>query len=158
MKIKDGYYLFYGSVFSNFYPCSIVYKDETYPTSEHVFMRIKAEKFGDFEIAEKILEAKTPQDAKKLGRKVKNYDDVVWNECREQAMYDACFAKFSQNPKLLNMITETKDLIIVEASPFDRIWGIGLGVEDDNATDESKWKGKNLLGKVLMKVREDLKK
>ncbi len=122
-------------------------------------MYMKAIKFGDKEIAEEILKkGENPKIAKNLGRKVKNYDDGVWNNVRYSVMKDACFMKFSQNEYLKNKLLNPKwsDKGFVEGSPYDRIWGIGVHY-NDASDDESTWRGENLLGKVLNEVREALK-
>ena len=122
-------------------------------------MYMKAIKFGDKEIAEEILKkGDNPKIAKNLGRKVKNYDDGVWNNVRYSVMRDACFMKFSQNEYLKKKLLNPKwsDKGFVEGSPYDRIWGIGVHYKDAS-DDESTWRGENLLGKVLNEVRELLK-
>jgi hypothetical protein len=119
----------------------------------------KAKTFGDEEIAERILsEGKNPKTAKALGRKVKNYDDTVWNEKRYQVMTDAIMYKFSQDNKLkeLLMNPEFDGKKFVEASPYDGIWGIKCD-EATASDDESTWNGLNLLGKALDDVRDKLK-
>lgn len=127
--------------------------------TEQYFMYMKAIKFGDKEIAEEILKkGENPKIAKNLGRKVKNYDDGVWNNVRYSVMRDACFMKFSQNEYLKKKLLNPKwsDKGFVEGSPYDRIWGIGVHYKDAS-DDESTWRGENLLGKVLNEVRELLK-
>lgn len=127
--------------------------------TEQYFMYMKAIKFGDKEIAEEILKkGDNPKIAKNLGRKVKNYDDGVWNNVRYSVMRDACFMKFSQNKDLKKKLLNPKwsDKGFVEGSPYDRIWGIGVHYKDAS-DDESTWRGENLLGKVLNEVREALK-
>ena len=122
-------------------------------------MYMKAIKFGDKEIAEEILKkGDNPKIAKNLGRKVKNYDDGVWNNVRYSVMRDACFMKFSQNEYLKKKLLNPKwsDKGFVEGSPYDRIWGIGVHYKDAS-DDESTWRGENLLGKVLNEVRDALK-
>ena len=122
-------------------------------------MYMKAIKFGDKEIAEEILKkGENPKIAKNLGRKVKNYDDGVWNNVRYSVMRDACFMKFSQNEYLKKKLLNPKwsDKGFVEGSPYDRIWGIGVHYKDAS-DDESTWRGENLLGKVLNEVRDALK-
>ena len=143
---------FWGSVFSNFHPVSFEYKGHIFDNSEQAFMWKKAMYFKDFEIAKKILNETNPQKAKSLGRKVKNYNDS-WDDVREQIMYEVNLSKY-KTKYLQNILLSTSPLIIVEASPVDKIWGVGLSKEDPLILDESNWKGQNLLGKVLMKVRD----
>lgn len=122
-------------------------------------MYSKAVFFGDQKVARDILLLTTnrPAEYKRLGRLVKNYDDKRWNAVRFEKMYEAVKAKFSGNPYLLKYLLSTGDKVLVEASPFDTIWGVGLDLLSDDVSDESKWRGQNLLGKVLMKVREELR-
>ncbi|ORX73443.1 hypothetical protein BCR32DRAFT_237686 [Anaeromyces robustus] len=129
--------------------------------SEQYFMWIKAKTFGDEEIANKILkQGANPQQAKKFGRLVKNYDSKyhhIWNNKRYQVMVDANMLKFSQNEELKKLFLSKKfnNKHFVEASPFDTIWGIGCPV-DKALDDKSNWKGMNLLGQALDEVREKL--
>ena len=163
MKVTDKYVYFWGEFPSNWYPCvfnvEIEGKKHTFYNSEQYFMYIKAKTFGDEEIAEEILlNGKNPKVAKALGRKVKNYDDKIWNEKRYQVMVEANMLKYSQNENLkLSLLNKDFDgKGYVEASPFDTVWGIGIGETEAN-DDETSWKGQNLLGKVLDEVREKLK-
>ena len=166
VNITDDYVAFWGSVFSNFYPCDIHVTEDwwgkpidiRFSCSEQYFMWLKATHFGDDEIAEKILKAETPQEAKKLGRQVKNFDDADWCEVREPAMWNAVWLKFSQNEDLKKIITDSifAKRHFVEGSPVDRIWGVGLVWNDPKIADEKNWSGLNLLGKTLDKVRRQL--
>ena len=162
MRITDKYVFFWGEEFSNFFPCTIKYehnkKEYTFSSSEQLFMWLKAKTFKDDEIAREILKADTPHNAKKLGRKVRGFDTTIWEEHREIAMRLAVWNKFSQNQELRNFFLDERfdNKIFVEASPFDKIWGIGLAENDELADDEKNWKGLNLLGKCLNNVREEL--
>jgi len=118
----------------------------------------KAIMFGDINTAHAILLTGNPKEQKDLGRMVSNYDDAVWSAKRVEVMVEGLFEKFNQNPLLKEALLNTGDTIIVEASPVDRIWGIGLAEDDPRALIETQWLGKNLLGRVLMKVRDDLRK
>lgn len=163
VNITDKYVAFWGGVFSNFYPCEIrVDTDKgeiVFKSSEQYFMWQKAMFFKDEEIAEQILEADSPAEAKKLGRKVKNYDDAAWSKNRADAMYKAVLLKFKQNKDLKDIILadEFKDKGFVEGSPYDKIWGVGISWDDPLIADEKNWRGENLLGKTLDKVRRALK-
>ena len=103
-----------------------------------------------------IAQATQPDKAKALGRAVQNYDDAVWSSVRYDKMVDVLRAKFKE-PFMRDILLRTGDRIIVEASPYDRIWGVGLDVEDTRILDEKNWRGQNLLGKALMDVRAELK-
>jgi len=129
-------------------------KGITYPTAEHWMMAGKARLFNDQEMWEQILVAKHPHQAKKLGRKVRNFDHKIWEANRYQIVLEGNLAKFEQSEELKRYLLNTKDSIIVEASPFDKIWGIGLAKDNPKAGNMDTWKGLNLLGFVLMEVRD----
>ena len=113
-------------------------------------MWLKAKHFDDKEIEEALQDNYiSPRTAKALGRKVKNFDDNVWKTKREAAMLTAITAKFNQNECFKEEILKLKGKILVEASPFDKIWGVGLKEDDPLILDEKNWKGENLLGKCL---------
>jgi len=164
MKVTNKYVYFWKEFLSNWYPSpfSLTEKDGkqiTFHNSEQYFMWIKAKTFGDEEIAKRILQqGADPKKAKDLGRLVKNYDDRVWNEKRYQVMVDANILKFTQNEELKSQLLDQKynNKHFVEASPYDRIWGIGCS-EKMALDSRSNWKGLNLLGKVLDEVREKLR-
>ena len=159
LKIYDKHVAFWGSVFSNFYPCHFQEGDWHWISSEQCFMAKKAEYFKDTEILEEILKAETPEKAKKLGRKVKNFDAEKWNKVCFDKMYDAVYAKFSQNSDLKELLlsSDFEDKSFVEGSPFDGIWGVKMDWRNPDIDNEENWQGQNLLGKVLNKVREDLR-
>lgn len=127
-----------------------------YASAEHYMMAEKARLFNDNEALQKILEAKHPGDAKKLGRAVKNYEDTLWKQHRFDIVVRANQAKFSQNEKLKEFLVNTGNRVLVEASPRDRIWGIGMGASNADAHNPAKWRGLNLLGFALMAARDSL--
>lgn len=159
LKIYDKHVAFWGSAFSNFYPCHFQEGDWHWISSEQCFMAKKAEYFKDTEILEEILKAETPEKAKKLGRKVKNFDAEKWSKVCFDKMYDAVYAKFSQNSDLKELLlsSDFEDKSFVEGSPFDGIWGVKMDWRNPDIDNEENWQGQNLLGKVLNKVREDLR-
>lgn len=110
----------------------------------------------NIEVANKIKGNKSPKIIKELGRKVKGYDENVWNEWKSKIVMNGNYLQFSQNETMKKILLETGDRLICEASPYDAVWGIGLGEEKAKITDESKW-GQNLLGKSIMQVRELIK-
>lgn len=142
--------------FSQWYPCRFTIDGITFNCAEQYMMYAKAMLFNDAAIAEKILEATEPRDQKALGRKVKNFDPQVWEKEAKGIVYRANHAKFTQNPSLLEELLATAGTTLVEASPTDTIWGIGMTEDDPNALDRSKWKGTNWLGEVLTQLREDV--
>lgn len=155
MVTTDKYILFWKDELSNFdYAPYTSYDGIRFLTTEQEFMYRKAVYFKDLETAEMILATRKPWDAKKLGRQVRGYNDS-WDNVREEVMFKACLAKFSAHPeKLLKPEYEGKEF--VEANPFDTIWAIGLEPSDPKARDKSNWRGQNLLGKVLERVRKIL--
>jgi len=144
------------SCLSQWYESSFVVDGVTYLTAEHCMMAGKARLFGDEDTLAKILAAKTPNAAKKLGRKVQGFDNEQWIKHRFDIVVSASIEKFRQNEALGNFLAETGDRTLVEASPTDRIWGIGLAVDHEHARDPNQWKGLNLLGFALMEAREQL--
>lgn len=143
--------------FSNWHPCKFVDSEGTqYNCSEQYMMAEKARLFKDEKTREKILAADHPRDQKKLGREVKGFISAVWEANCKDIVYKGCYLKFTQNPKLLNFMMETKGTLLVEAAVDDTVWGIGMGEEDPRIHDPRNWKGTNLLGIVLTQLRDDL--
>ncbi|MGE0396588.1 MAG: NADAR family protein [Kofleriaceae bacterium] len=144
------------SPFSQFHRCLFTAGELTFMCAEQYMMHGKAILFGDREIAAQIMVADTPMKQKALGRKVKGFDDKVWKQNREVIVLAGNRLKFTQNPDLKAALLATKGTTLVEASPYDRIWGIGLSAKDPRAQNEATWKGQNLLGKILTKLRDEL--
>lgn len=145
------------SCFSQWFPAPFVVDGINYPTAEHYMMAGKARIFHDEQVLAQILKTDHPDAVKRLGRKVKNYDEQTWIESRYQVVVDGNHAKFSQHPDMANFLLKTADSIIVEASPVDRIWGIGMTKDNPACQDPRKWQGLNLLGFALMEVRQRLR-
>ena len=163
MRVTDTHVYFWGEFLSNWYPARFTEAREgktlEFFNSEQYFMYEKAKAFGDEETAMRILfEGKNPKQAKTLGRKVKGYSDEVWDKMRYKVMLRANLLKYLQNKDLEKLLLneEFDGKNFVEASPIDRIWGIGCD-EGTALDDESNWNGQNLLGKVLDEVRSILK-
>lgn len=129
----------------------------TYKTSEHYMMSSKARLFGDKLSAKAIIECNHPKDAQDLGRTVKNFNPQVWDAHKFDIVVQSNIYKFSQNPSILKFLKSTGNKILVETSPIDKIWGVGLHTTDPEASNPYKWKGTNLLGFALMEVRKQLK-
>ena len=143
--------------FSQWYDASFQVGKETFRTAEHFMMAGKAELFGDLALRQQILEAKTPDLAKQLGRKVAGFDERRWAEHRFDIVVAANMGKFGGNGALRRFLVSTGDQVLVEASPVDPVWGIGLAANDADARHPARWKGLNLLGFALMEVRAQLK-
>jgi ribA/ribD-fused uncharacterized protein len=144
------------SCFSQWFPAPFVIDAVPYLTAEHFMMAEKARLFGDEETLAQILDAETPADAKALGRAVKNYDDTAWARTRVAAVVRGNEAKFRQNEEMGSFLRSTRETVLVEASPRDRIWGIGMGASNPDARLPTRWRGDNLLGFALMEVRQKL--
>lgn len=162
--ITDKHVFFYGSALSNFQITSFLYTDfgETHRffTSEQAFMWVKAKYFKDEETASEILkENLDPMACKKLGRKVKNYNEDVWDKVRYNVFFNVNYEKFTQDEKMTKFILQDKfeGKTFVEASPYDGVWGVRIPIGDPAIADEKNWRGRNLLGKCLTEVRAAVK-
>ncbi|PUA29532.1 MAG: hypothetical protein B0W54_02815 [Cellvibrio sp. 79] len=144
------------SCFSQWFPAGFAVDSVQYKSAEHFMMAEKAKLFGDSDIHQKIIEAATPDEAKSLGRKVKGFVSDIWDEKRFDIVVKGNLAKFSQNEALKNYLLSTGSKILVEASPVDSIWGIGLAEADERAKSPALWQGLNLLGFALMQARDNL--
>lgn len=147
---------FWGGIFSNWAKCDIFYKDYDQPLNcaEQAMMLEKALMFGDKESHDKILKEKNPRNQKMLGRQVKGFDKKVWEEKALEIVTDIVYQKFYQNPVWRELLIMSDGYEIVEASPYDEIWGVKIGLEDEDLYDKSKWKGTNWLGIALMNARK----
>lgn len=141
------------SCLSQWFEASFTINGIVYQTAEHWMMAAKARLFEDEEALSQILRSSDPKTAKALGRKVKNFEGAVWDENARRLVTEGNIAKFSQNSHLREFLLETGDAVLVEASPYDRIWGIGLKADDERAKNPATWQGQNLLGFALMDVR-----
>lgn len=141
------------SCLSNWFPAPFVVAGHRYPTTEHYMMAEKARLFGDEFIRNEVLNSRSPGKAKALGRKVSDFREELWRQHRFQIVVDGNYEKFKQSEDLGTFLRCTGNKVLVEASPRDRIWGIGLSKDDRNARDPRSWQGLNLLGFALMEVR-----
>ena len=140
-------------VLSQWWPASFSIDGQIYPTAEHYMMAEKAKLFSDGQAYTNILAAPSPSKAKALGRKVRGFDEKLWVAQRFAIVLRGTTAKFEQNAELKDWLINTENLVIVEASPVDKVWGIGLAASDERALDPRTWRGLNLLGFALMKAR-----
>ncbi|THV31397.1 NADAR family protein [Glycomyces paridis] len=141
---------------SQWWPSEFEEAGRTFASAEHYMMAHKAWLFGDHEIAEQILAAGHPAEAQQLGRRVSGFRGEVWEAERFGIVVRGNLAKFGQHPPLLDYLAATRDRVLVEASPKDRIWGIGLAADDPGAAAPRTWLGLNLLGFALMEARDRL--
>jgi ribA/ribD-fused uncharacterized protein len=167
-EVRCEYLLFWGhtqrkdtiidkSCFSQWYKSSFMVDKIVYPTAEHWMMAEKARLFNDHETLAKILSVEKPAEAKNLGREVMNFEPGKWASSCYNIVVEGNKHKFSQNDDLKNYLLQTKSAILVEASPVDTIWGIGLSQDSKDAANPFHWKGTNLLGFALMEVRDLVK-
>jgi ribA/ribD-fused uncharacterized protein len=146
------------SCFSQWWESSFEIAGIEYKTAEHYMMAEKARLFNNPVIEQKICDCKSPAAAKKLGRQVENFDQKIWESKRFEIVLTANYYKFLQNNELAEFLIQTNKRVLVEASPVDPIWGIGITEGNENAYNPKKWRGLNLLGFVLMEVRDKLMK
>lgn len=147
------------SCFSQWYDSDFTVDGVLYNCAEQFMMAEKAKLFDDKETLAEILETSEQFRIKYLGRQVKNFDEEVWSKEKYKIVVKGNLAKFSQNEEIKDFLLNTGYKVIVEASPYDIIWGIGLSEQDAKETDDpTKWKGENLLGFALMEVRDELAK
>ena len=144
------------SCFSQWYSAPFVVDGQSYATAEHFMMAEKAALFGDQATRAEVLRAPNPGAAKAMGRKVRGFDESVWVRHRFAIVVRGNHAKLTQNQELGLFLSQTGSRILVEASPVDRIWGIGLAQDDEKANNPNLWRGLNLLGFALMEVRDGL--
>lgn len=128
-----------------------------FPTTEHYMMYHKAMLFEDRSSAAQIMLTSSPKKVKSIGRSIKHFNEDKWKKYREKIVFSGNYLKFSQNKKIKDILLSTGDEVIVEASPYDKVWGIGLRSTSPHASHPREWRGLNLLGKCLMKVRHTLR-
>lgn len=128
----------------------------TYFSAEHFMMAEKARLFNDLDNLDKIINSKSPSQAKQFGREVIGFNEDIWTANRFEIVKKGNIAKFGQNPELKDFLLSTTKRILVEASPVDTIWGIGLSKDSEHCENPLKWRGLNLLGFALMEVRDIL--
>ena len=162
MRVTDTHIYFWGSHFSNFWLCPIYATPDCavtgfrYNCAEQLYMVEKAMFFNDHDSALMMCYCPDGKSVKALGRKVKNFDQDEWNKVSYDKMLIACRGKYTQNKNLVEELINTKNKVMVESSPSDKIWGVGLHESDDRILNESNWTGENRLGKVLMQIRSEL--
>ena len=141
---------------SQWYPAPFTVDGVRYPTAEHYMMAGKARLFGDTDAERLVFASDDPGRAKGAGRRVRGFDEETWAAHRYDLVVAANAAKFGQHPRLRDFLLATGDRVLVEASPYDTVWGIGLSASQPEAAYPSQWRGLNLLGFALMDVRHAL--
>lgn len=142
--------------FSQWYRCDFIVDGTKFNCAEQYMMAGKAALFGDMEILKRIMASDVPSTQKRLGKAVRWFNKAKWDATAKDVVYKGNYAKFTQNPELLAQLMGTKGTTLAEASPFDKIWGIGVSEFDPRCLKRSTWLGTNWLGEVLTKVRDDL--
>lgn len=150
--------LFYQNTpFSQWFNSPFTIDNINYINAEQYMMAEKARLFKDDIVLKKIMKTSSPKTIKSLGRKISNFNGSVWDQYKYDIIIRGNHAKFSQNLNLKQFLLTTDNDIIAEASPYDKIWGIGMSSKHPDAYNPKKWKGLNLLGKALMEIRDLLK-
>ncbi|MEV0736318.1 NADAR family protein [Streptomyces sp. NPDC050549] len=144
------------SCLSQWWPSPFTVDGVTYATAEHWMMAGKARLFGDGDALARVLAAGHPSVAKKAGRLVRGFDEETWTRERFGIVVEGSVHKFAADEELRAFLLGTGKRVLVEASPVDRVWGIGLAADDAAAEDPERWRGPNLLGFALMEARERL--
>ena len=145
------------SCLSQWWLADFVVAGITYRSTEHWMMAEKARLFNDDKALGQILTAKSPAEAKKLGREIQSFEPEIWEAHKVAIVLASNRHNFGQHPELAKFLLSKNDRILVEASPVDNIWGIGLAADSADATDPARWQGPNLLGFILMEVRDQLR-
>lgn len=162
VRETDSHIYFWGSFLSNWYRCPIDFSltpdgvPMKFHCTEQIYMALKALTFNDFGTLSQIMDCKDAKESKVLGRQVIGFSEEHWNRVSYNAMFRACRAKFSQNLDLFERLLLTQNKVLVEGSPFDKIWGVGIAWDDPLIEDQNNWNGENRLGNVLMAVRSTI--
>jgi ribA/ribD-fused uncharacterized protein len=156
--MAEKFTFFWSGPFSNWMPAPFEIDGVWYNCVEQYMMSEKARLFKDEASLKKIMSAVDPREQKAYGRRVAGFDKEQWERVARDAVYQGCYAKFTQNQDLNQMLLATAGTTLVEASPEDPMWGIGLRKTDPRAQNRSTWLGTNWLGETLTKVREDIQK
>ncbi len=152
----EKFTFFWNGHFSQWYPCNFTVNGRTYNCAEQYMMANKAMMFDDLVSLKNIMDTSDPKEQKKIGRSVRGFNLQIWNAVARDVVYRGNSAKFSQNPHLYQKLMDTEGTTLVEASPFDQVWGIGLSDDDPRAQDRSQWLGLNWLGETLTELRNNM--
>lgn len=153
-KSKDGYIT--KSCLSQWWKCQFSDGENEYTSTEQYMMSEKAKLFGDLELQARIITSEDPKEIKHLGRQIKNFEQATWDAKKREIVTKGNYLKFTQDNELRHYLLATGNDLLVEASPVDDIWGVGLAENDPTITNPLLWRGENLLGFALMDVREQI--
>jgi ribA/ribD-fused uncharacterized protein len=156
LAAKEKFTFFWGGTYSQWATSPFKIDGVAFNCAEQYMMYKKALLFHDYDAVKDIMATDNPEIQKAIGRRVKGFDAGRWELYCEQYVYEGSYAKFSQNPKMLEELLATDGITLVEASPEDKIWGIGLRESDPRVHSRSTWEGTNLLGEILTQVRIDI--
>ena len=156
MRITPDFVFFWDGPLSNFSGCYLKHDNKNFVSSEQIYMWYKAMFFKDEETAALILATASPKEAKNLGRKVKGFIQSEWDTVKYERMKTACMEKYTQSIFHQEELLKYYGKTFVEASPYDAVWGIAMGEDHPDVLDPTKWKGENLLGKVLTEICSEL--
>lgn len=159
VKSHKNMIFFYGrnNPLSQWFLSEMYIDRKIFTSAEQWMMYSKANVFNDLDSMNKIMLTNDPSNQRKIGRQIKGFKEPQWKIVREQIVYKGNFHKFSQNETLKEFLLNTGDLLLAEASPTDLIWGIGFSENEEGRFDKANWRGENLLGEILMLVRNDLR-
>lgn len=157
MNPTELFTLFWNGPFSQWDDSNFEFAGMQFNRAEQFMMLCKAVLFEDFEIADKVMSTDNPREQKKLGRKVRGFDIDIWSKVARDFVYVGSYCKFTQSEYHAEELNKTGSTTLVEASPYDKIWGIGVSEYSPLALQRSTWKGKNWLGEVLTRVRQDIR-
>lgn len=149
MNTYTNYTFFYDGPFSQWSPSEFIIDDQKYTCAEQFMMYKKAQTFGDTDVANEIMKTQNPRIQKQLGRRVRGFNAEVWENIARDVVFRGNMAKFTQSKSHNIALMNTSNTLIVEASPVDRIWGIGLSVEDAKHVSVEQWRGTNWLGQIV---------
>eukprot|EP00903_Cladosiphon_okamuranus_P012320 g11552.t1 len=159
LRVTDTMVLFWTPpcVFTQWEPASFKVDGVEYCCAEQYMMACKANVFGDNGTWGDIMRTNDPAQQKRLGREVAGYNHDVWSQYKVQFVLTGNYSKFTQNPDMCDQLLATGDKMLAEASPHDKVWGIGMDAFDPDVERPERWRGQNLLGKVLMYVRTKIR-
>ena len=154
-KLEEKFHFFWDGPFSQWHPSEFFVGTAKYNCCEQWMMAWKAILFNDEDALKRIMESDSPAEQKAIGKEVQGFDPDVWHSMARGIVRVGNIAKFNQNPDLREYMMDTGNDTLVEASPYDGIWGIGLSEDDPRALSRSTWRGLNWLGETLTSIKND---